>query len=94
MTPDTTWFTDPAQISAAMRDATLSSLDGAQQLNKEVADATLKGWDQARKEASRLADAQGKALKEGLQAQQEAADKALGWFRDQVAHAGAPTSKA
>ena len=81
---NTAFFTDPTKLANATREATLSSIEGALALHKEMQTATWNAWEQARAEGVRLADAQGKAIQQTLDAQRQATEKSLHWLREQV----------
>jgi hypothetical protein len=83
------WTPDPDALRQTARDAATASVDGLLDLQKELHTAALSAWEQGKKELERAAAAQDKAFREGLDANHQAMQKALGWWKEQIERTGA-----
>jgi hypothetical protein len=83
------------EMTEAMREASVQGIDALLDLQKEWNTATLKGLEQVKSESDRVMGLQIKAVEDTLAANVEIAEKALGWYREQVERVGkAPAAEA
>ena len=87
---DTPWMMDPERAAAAMRDATLDTIDGLTTLQGEMHKAMESNVANLRKESDKIVAAANKAFDEALSASFEASRKAMGYYRDQIERFGRP----
>jgi uncharacterized protein (UPF0254 family) len=79
---------DPNWYADAVREASIQGIDALLGLQKELNTATLKGLQQIRTESDRVADLQVKAIEDTLAANVDIAEKAMGWYREQIERLG------
>lgn len=89
-TTDAAWIQDPEKVAAAMRDATLDTLDGLTSLQTEMRKTMEKNVTSLRKESDKIIAAANKAFDEALSTSFEASRKAMGYYREQVERFGRP----
>ncbi len=87
--PQDAWTTDPETLRQTARDTAAASVGGMLDLQKELHTAALTAWDQGKQELERAAAAHDKAFREGLDANHQAMQKALGWWKEQIERSGA-----
>ncbi len=89
MTQPETWMTDPEAFTQTAQETATAAVEGMLNLQKELHDAARTAWDQGRKELERATAAQDKAFQDGLDANHQAMQKALSWWKEQIDRTGA-----
>lgn len=89
MTQPDSWMSNPEAFTTAARDTAAATVGGLIDLQRELHQAAETSWAQGKKELERLSTAQDKAFRDGLAAQNQAMEKALGWWKEQIERTGA-----